>query len=232
MANEVLVKQDGPILRITLNAPDRGNAVTDDNVRELTRLISGAGKDFCVGRAGMGARPAVEPTAYARRNFSDVVFDAYGAMRNCPIPIIAVVQGGAHGFGCAIAAACDITIASDKASFSVPEMSHQIMPTMVMSSFVDRVPRKAMAYLVYSMFEVSPERALSYGIVSDVVPAAKLDDAVATLCAAILKAPRPAILGVKEYVKTAPDMAVYGAVEFARNLHATVNSSSEMRRKH
>jgi hypothetical protein len=46
------------------------------------------------------------------------------------------------------------------------------------------------------------------------------------------RAPRLAILGVKEYVKTAPDMAVYGAVEFARNLHATVNSSSEMRRKH
>ena len=58
------------------------------------------------------------------------------------------------------------------------------------------------------------------------------DAAVETLCAAILKAPRPAILGVKEYVKTAPDMAVYGAVEFARNLHATVNSSGEMRRKH
>ena len=242
--NDIKVKQDGPVLRITLNQPKRGNAVTDDMVRELTKLIRqapkksdivvlrGAGKDFCVGRAGMGARPAAEPTAYARRNFSDVVFDAYGAMRNCPIPIIAVVQGGAHGFGCAIAAACDITIASDKASFSVPEMAHQIMPTMVMSSFVDRVPRKAMSYLVYSQAEISPERALSFGIVSDVVPAAKLDDAVAKLCAAILKAPRPAILGVKEYVKTAPDMAVFGAVEFARNLHATVNSSGQMRRKH
>src|ERR1700712_350637 len=166
MTDEILVKQDGAILRITLNAPDRGNAVTDDNVRELTRLINGAGgkadmvvlrgagKDFCVGRAGMGSRPATEPTAYARRNFSDVVFDAYGAMRNCPIPIIAVVQGGALGFGCAIAAACDITLASDQARFSVPEVAHQVMPTMVLSSFVDRVPRKAAAYLAYSMFEV------------------------------------------------------------------------------
>ena len=44
MADEILVQQDGPILRITLNAPDRGNAVTDDNVRELTRLINGAGR--------------------------------------------------------------------------------------------------------------------------------------------------------------------------------------------
>ena len=242
MSSDILVKQDGPILRVTLNQPDRGNAVTDDMVRELTRLIGdasktsdivvlrGAGKDFCVGRAGMGARPAVEPTAYARRNFSDVVFDAYGAMRSCPIPIVAVVQGGAHGFGCAIAAACDITLASDKASFSVPEMAHQIMPTMVMSSFVDRVPRKAMAYLVYSMFEVGPERALSYGIVSDVVPAAQLDATVDRLTAAMLKAPSISIRSAKEYVRTALDMPVAGAVEYARNLHATINSAAEIRK--
>ena len=162
-----------------------------------------------------------------------MVFDCYGAMRNAKIPIIAVVQGRALGFGCAIAAACDITLASDKAVFQVPEMAHNILPTMVMSSFVDRVPRKAMSYLVYSQGRDQRRSArLSFGIVSDVVPAAKLDAAVETLCAAILKAPRPAIYGVKEYVKTAPDMAVFGAVEFARNLHATVNSSGEMRRKH
>jgi enoyl-CoA hydratase len=242
--SDVLTEQDGPILRITLNQPERGNAVSDEMVAELTRIIEGAqktssvvvlrgaGADFCVGRATMGQRPAVEPDAFERRTFSDVVFDCYGAMRNAKIPIIAVVQGRALGFGCAIAAACDITLASDKAIFQVPEMAHNILPTMVMSSFVDRVPRKAMSYLVYSQAQIGPERALSFGIVSDVVPAAKLEQAVETLCAAILKAPRPAICGVKEYVKSAPDMAVFGAVEFARNLHATVNSSGEMRKKH
>jgi enoyl-CoA hydratase len=232
---DILTKQDGPILNITLNQPDRGNAVSDEMVAELTGIIEsadknssivvlrGAGKDFCVGRAVMGSTPKKDPDALERRDFSDVVFNCYGAMRNAKIPIIAVVQGRALGFGCAIAAACDITLASDQAIFQVPEMAHNILPTMVMSSFVDRVPRKAMSYLVYSQAEISPERALSFGIVSDVVD---------TLCAAILKAPRPAIVGVKEYVKTAPDMAVFGAVEFARNLHATVNSSHEMRRKH
>ncbi|MFY9760534.1 MAG: enoyl-CoA hydratase/isomerase family protein [Xanthobacteraceae bacterium] len=241
---DILTQQDGPILRVTLNQPDRGNAVSDAMVAELAGIIAGAekrsslvvlrgaGKDFCVGRAMMGQRPATEPDAYERRAFSDVVFDCYGAMRDAKIPIIAVVQGRALGFGCAIAAACDITLASDAAVFQVPEMAHNILPTMVMSSFVDRVPRKAMSYLVYSQAEIGPERALSFGIVSDVVPAAKLDAAVETLCAAILKAPKPAIYGVKEYVKTGPDMAVYGAVEFARNLHATVNSSGEMRKKH
>ena len=240
---DILSKQDGPILTVTLNRPERGNAVSDEMVMELTGLVRnaeksssivvlrGAGADFCVGRASMGQRPATEPDAYERRSFSDVVFDCYGAMRSARIPIVAVVQGRALGFGCAIAAACDITLAGDQAVFQVPEMAHNILPTMVMSSFVDRVPRKAMSYLVYSQAEIGPERALSFGIVSDVVPAARLDAAVETLCAAILKAPPPAIWGVKEYVKTAPDMAVFGAVEFARNLHATVNSSAQMRRK-
>jgi len=242
--SDILTKQDGRILRITLNHPERGNAVSDAMVAELTGIIEGAektsslavlrgaGADFCVGRAVMGAAPKNDPDAYERRAFSDVVFNCYGAMRNAKVPIIAVVQGRALGFGCAIAAACDITLASDDAVFQVPEMAHNILPTMVMSSFVDRVPRKAISYLVYSTAEITPERALSFGIVSDIMPAAEIDAAVETLCAAILKAPLPAIYGVKEFVKTAPDMAVHGAVEFARNLHATVNSSGEMRKKH
>jgi enoyl-CoA hydratase len=241
---DLLTKQDGPILRVTLNRPERGNAVSDEMVADLTGIIEGAertasvvvlrgaGVDFCVGRAQMGTTPKSEPDAYERRTFSDIVFKCYGALRNVKVPVIAAVQGRALGFGCAIAAACDITLASDKAAFAVPEMAHNILPTMVMSSFVDRVPRKAISYLVYSQAEIGPERALSFGIVSDVVAAAKLDETVETLCAAILKAPRPAIYGVKEYVKTAPDMAVFGAVEFARSLHATVNSSAEMRRRH
>ena len=100
-----------------------------------------------------------------------MIFNAYGAIRNSPVPVIGVVQGRALGFGCAVAAVCDITLASDKAQFQVPEMAHNILPTMVMSSFVDRVPRKAFTYLVYSTAVIGAERALSFGIVSDVVPA-------------------------------------------------------------
>ena len=104
------------------------------------------------------------------------------------------------------------------------------MPTMVLSSFVDRVPRKAAAYMLYSMFEVSPERALSYGIVSDVVPATELDATVDKLTAAMLKAPRISLTSAKEYIRTGPDMPTAGAVEYARNLHATINSAEEIKK--
>ena len=239
---DILSKQNGPILEITLNRPERGNGADDAMAIELTRLIEnapagtacivlrGAGADFCTGRVQSGPPPTGPGNAFAVRQFFEAVFKCYGAIRNSPVPVIAVVQGRALGFGCAIAAVADITIASDAATFQVPEMAHNILPTMVMSSFVDRIPRKAFTYLVYSTATISAERALAFGIVSDVVPAAKLDDAVAQVTGAILKAPLPAVRGVKEYARHAFSMHTDSAIDFARNIHALINSSAEMRR--
>ena len=242
MSDEILSAQDGGILRVTINRPEAGNAMTDAMAQELTRIIAaapqtsrmvllrGAGPDFCVGRQSPPP-PAVAPEAMERRRFSDIVFDAYGAIRNSPIPVVCVVQGRALGFGCAVAAVADITIAADDATFQVPEMLHNILPTMVMSALADRATRKALTYLVYSTKAVSAERALSYGIVSDVVPRAALEAEVKTLCERIFQAPPIATEGVKDYMRHALTLDTPAAVDYARNLHAVVNSSREIRPK-
>ena len=242
MANEILTARKGPVLEITLNRPEIGNAASDAMAVELARLLlgaaesseivvlRGAGNDFCVGRETMGKRaPGAPPEAFELRRRNDVVFNCYGAFRRCEIPVIGVVKGRAFGFGCAIAAVCDITLAADSAKFQVPEMAHNIMPTMVMSALVDRVPRKALTYLVWSTAVIDAARAREAGIVSDIHPAATLDAAVDALCAQIMRAPRPARTGCKDYARAALDMDVAGAVEFARSIHAVINSSSEMR---
>ena len=242
--SDILTAQKGPILEITLNRPQDGNAASDDMAEQLTRLLlgasdsaeivvlRGAGNDFCVGRSPAGRRPASNSSDALERRFgSDVVFDCYNAFRRVPAPVIGVVRGRALGFGCAIAAVCDITLAADNAQFQVPEMLHNILPTMVMSALVDRVPRKAMSYFVYSTAMISAARAREAGLVSEVVPAAELDAAVETLCATMMKAPRPARLGVKEYTRSALDMGIAGAIDYARNLHATLNAAAAMRPK-
>jgi len=99
---------------------------------------------------------------------------------------------------------------------------------MVMSALVDRVPRKAMTYLVWSTAVVSPLRAREAGIVSEVFPAGELDAAVDALIAQIMRAPRPARVGCKDYARAALDMDVHGAIEYARSIHSVINSSSEM----
>ncbi len=245
MSKDILSEQHGAVLHVTINRPDAGNGMSNDMAVELAQILEGAaatsqfvvlrgaGKDFCLGRAGMGQQPATQPEALELRRANEPVFQCYGAFRRSPIPIIGVVQGRAIGFGCALAALCDITLAADNAKFQFPEMGHNIMPTMAMSALVDRVPRKALMYLIYSAAIVDAQRALTFGIVSDIVPEAQLDGALKTLCEAMIKAPAAATPAVKEYVRNALSMDVTAAVDLARNLHSVINSSSEMlRAKH
>jgi enoyl-CoA hydratase len=191
-------------------------------------LFKGAGDDFCLGREAMG-QPSPVLEAYALRERSETIFNLYGAFRNSKAPIIGVVQGRAAGLGCALAALCDITLASEKARFQLPELGHNIMPTIAMSALIDRVPRKAVTYLVYSTEEIDADKAFAIGLVSNVVPASDLEAAVSGLVDRLKKAPLAALLAVKEYARSAFGMSTQAANDFARNLHATVNSFSGMR---
>jgi enoyl-CoA hydratase len=241
VSDHILHKQDGPILEITLNRPEIGNAATDEMATTVTHLVGGAvesaqlivirgaGDDFCVGRETMTRPRRSGDDTLERRRDHDTVFNCYSALRNSVVPVVGVVQGRARGFGCAIAALCDLTIASEGASFQVPEMSHNIFPTMVMSALVDRVPLKAFNHLIYTTAVIDAERARQVGIVSDVVPAAQLEETVEATCAAILKASPSATRAVKEFARSAFDMDVAGAVDYARNLHVIINASAEVR---
>jgi enoyl-CoA hydratase len=240
MAEPILKEKDGDVTTLILNRPEVGNRQTDATWGELTGMLDaaakesrlivfkGAGDDFCLGRDAMG-QPAPVMEAYAMRERAETIFNLYGAFRNAKVPIVGVVQGRAVGLGCALAALCDITIASEKARFQLPEMAHNIMPTIAMSALVDRVPRKAATYLVYSTEEIDAQKALMFGLISNVVPAGELDATVATLVERMKKTPVAALLAAKEYARSAFNMNTQAANDFARNLHATVNTFSGMR---
>jgi len=242
MADPVLKEKDGDVTTITLNRPEAGNRQTDATWAEVTRMLDdaakdsrlilfkGAGEDFCLGRETMGQPPPTPaPEAYTVRDRSDTIFNLYGAFRNAKAPIIGIVQGRAVGLGCALAALCDITIAGDKARFQFPETAHRIMPTIAFSALVDRVPRKAATYMIYSTAEIDAHKALTFGLISNVVPHQELDADVKALVEHFKKMPLPAVFAVKEYARTAFDIGAQAATDFARNLHATVNSFSGMR---
>ena len=241
MADAVLLQKDGEITTLTLNRPEAGNRQTDATWAQVTEMLNqagkssrailfkGAGEDFCLGREAMGQQPTTPLEAYSVRDRSETIFNLYGAFRNSAAPIIGVVQGRAVGLGCALAALCDVTIAADKARFQFPETAHRIMPTIAFSALVDRVPRKAATFLIYSAQEIDAQKALTFGLASDVVPAHELDGAVDKLLEHFNKMPLAAVLAVKEYSRAAFGIGTQAATDFARNLHATVNSFSGMR---
>jgi enoyl-CoA hydratase len=240
MADYILRQKDAGVTTITLNRPDIGNRQDDATLAELTQMIDAAakesrlilfkaaGEDFCLGREAMG-KPGPALEAYKMRERADTIFDLYEAFRRSRAPIIGVVRGRAAGLGCALAALCDITIASDMARFQLPEMAHNIMPTIAMSALVDRMPRKAATYLIYSTQEIDATKALMFGIVSDVVAVTELDAAVGRLLERLKQTPLPALMAVKEYGRSAFNMNTQAATDFARNLHATVNTFSGMK---
>jgi len=240
LSDDIIDHCDGSILTITLNRPEHGNGLNDTLIGELGSLLQGAaararmvllkgaGDDFCVGRIAPRGASAPKLEALAARRARDAVFNCYGAFRESPVPTVAAVQGRALGFGCAIAACADITIAAGDASFQMPEFGDNIMPTIAMSALLGKVTAKQLMYVAYSTAVLSADRAERLGIVSEVAHGG-LEKAVEHICAQILKAPQAAVLAIKEFARVAPGMDIHGAVDYARSLHAVINSSSEMR---
>jgi enoyl-CoA hydratase len=240
MTDDLICTTESLVTTISFNHPERGNTFSDEMTVELTSLVRSAehqsrlviltskGPDFCTGRVSGGVRSS-DPLD--RRQAGDVIFDCYSALKECRVPTIAVVRGRAFGFGCAVAAACDLTFAEDRATFALPEMAHNVMPGNAMSALAGNLSRKAMTFLALSTEPVSAQTALAMGIVSQVLPGDTLDGAVANFVQRLLSMPQPALEAVKEYASLAPELGARGAVQLARNLHATVNSSAHVKKR-
>ena len=243
MHQHLKLEQKGRLLHITLNRTE-DNGVSDSMAAALSDvlleahktsdavLLTSAGPDFCTGRIrDAGPTPAASE-AYTRRDEYDGIFGSYQAMRGAKVPVIGVIQGRCMGFGTAIASLCDISFASDTATFNIPEISHNVMPTMVMSALYDRLNRNAILWMAYSADFIDAQRALAYGLVSQVVSDNRLDSEVHRFIDLLLARPRPAILGLKEYLRVAPRMDEQAAIDYARTLHSMVNTAAAMKKGH
>ena len=240
---QLKIEQDGRLLRVTLNRP-QDNGISDNMAASLIDAVSHAhttsdavilrscGPDFCTGRVRDAGAPPPAPEAYARRPEYDSIFNSYRAIRAAQVPVVGVLEGRVMGFGTAFAALCDVSFASDTATFNIPEITHNVMPTMVMSALYDRVNRNAILWMAYSAEFIDAQQALLYGIVSRVVAAGALEAEVDRFCKTLLSRPRPAILGLKEYLRVAPRMDEQGAIDYARTLHSMVNTAAAMKKAH
>lgn len=237
MTEQIVVTRVGDVTTLTLNRPDEGNRVSTEMGRELARqfeaaaengakmiVLRGNGDDFCLGRGTVGV-VASGTALQIREHNADPALDFYDSFLRVPIPIIGVVHGMADGMGCALAALCDITIAADTARFRVPEMNRDIPPALVMTAFRDRVPRKAIGYLIWSRDEIDAAQAREFGIVSKVVPEADLDAEVDALTARLSANSVEAVCMIKEYLNNALDMDRGAASRFAANLMSAVMAS-------
>ncbi|MEK6594846.1 MAG: enoyl-CoA hydratase/isomerase family protein [Pseudomonadota bacterium] len=240
---DITIKTAGGACRIELNRPDYGNLVTMDMVKSLTAalktiaadvklaVIFGQGKDFCKGRDYQAAPESaatgrVAPTALKiREEMTAPMTTLYTTLRELPVPTLSIVQGAAYGFGCALAGACDMTLAGESAHFRLPEMGRGLPPTLAMSALWDRISPRTIGYMVYSTAELSARDALTIGLASAVVPDTELGARANVLIDTVCGEPLDAVKAVKEYLKQASSMPATARGAFGATLFAAVLSS-------
>ena len=189
------VRRDGAVDWLTLNRPDSLNAINVEMVTELrdyfaglcestaTRIVvlRGAGRAFCAGldirEAGL---PAEGPAPVGRGwGFQGYLADVYVAMRRCPQPILSLVQGAACGGGFAFMLASDIRICAENARMNAAFIRLGLSACdMGTSYFLPRLVGTSLAseMMLTGRF-IDAQRALSSGLVSEVVPESQLEDA-------------------------------------------------------
>jgi enoyl-CoA hydratase/carnithine racemase len=237
VTSPVIFESHADRLDIVLNRPAEGNLITNEMGLEIARVLReigpqvklvrlrGNGNHFCRGRQAPQVDRERSTVLDLRRPVAEVPLELYGAIKDARAPTLAIVQGEAIGVGCALAAVCDMTIAADDAVFQVPELNHNIAPTLVMWSFLNRVPYKTTAHLVYTRERIDARRAEMLGLVTKVVAAADLTNAADALTQDLLSRSAVSLQGIKEYLKFASRMDPAGATAYSSVLNAAVSSS-------
>ena len=180
--NPILYSVEAAVARITLNRPEKRNALNDaligglkDALRRASNddvvrviVISGAGKDFCSG-ADLSALQKIAGASVSE-NSEDArsLLELFLLMRQVPVPVVAAVTGRALAGGCGLASACDLVLASASARFGYPEVKIGFVPAMVMAILRRNVSEKCAFELLTRGEEVSAQHAKEIGLVNQV----------------------------------------------------------------
>ena len=226
---QIAVDRDGSVARITLNRPDRLNALTqvmsdelfdaftaareDDSVRAV--LLTGAGRGFCAGQdltefrdsTEEGRPPDIE--AHLERAYHRLI----PIMVEIPKPVVCAVNGVAAGAGVSLAVACDVRIAGEAARFTQAFVKIGLVPDSGGTWLLPRVvgPAKALE-LSISGEMVDAEAALGMGLVSRVVAADALEKESLDYAAALAALPTAAIGEAKRLIRDSMGIDLHEAL--------------------
>jgi methylglutaconyl-CoA hydratase len=206
--NEVVLYQvEGAVARITLNRPEKKNALNPElisgvktrlrqaNEDEAVRviLITGAGNDFCAG-ADLSSLQQIA-TASVEDNAADAqaLMELFLLLRQIQVPVIAAVRGRALAGGCGLATACDMVLAARSASFGYPEVKIGFVPAMVMAILRRNVSEKKAFELLALGAEISADEGERLGLVNSVFADDEFDSEVENLARRFEKVSRSAV---------------------------------------
>ncbi|HJQ68749.1 MAG TPA: enoyl-CoA hydratase-related protein [Blastocatellia bacterium] len=241
---KIIYSVEGAVARITLNRPDKRNALDDEIVGEVKDalrqagrdqsvravLIKGAGKDFCSGADLAALRRISEATVMENVEDARRLGELFIEMRRHPRPIIAAVQGRALAGGCGLATACDIVLAAGSAQFGYPEVNIGFIPAMVMAILRRSVSEKRAFELITRGEVIGAETALGLGIINRVFADEEFESRAEEYVAEMAKKSATAMSLAKNLLYHMDGMAFEAAIEAGVQLNAITRMTPDCKR--
>jgi len=228
-STNLTVAYEGPVAVVTLNRPQRRNALSLELMLELIAcldeigrgrearavILAAAGKVFCSGHdlSEMTGRDINE----YRRTF-DVCTELMTKLQTIPQPVIAEVQGIATAAGCQLAATCDMAIAAEEAAFATPGVKIGLFCTTPMVALTRAVGRKRALQMLLTGEMVDARTAADWGLINAAVPAAELQAATRKLAAKVAEASSLVVALGKQAYYTQIDLDQPKAYAYAKEV--------------
>jgi enoyl-CoA hydratase len=238
----VLVDRDAHVVTLTLNRPDKLNALNEELLTELSRVLRDLARDAavrCVILTGSGEKAFAAGadiatmstmTAVQAKLFAELGHRVGRALEAAHFPVIAAVNGFALGGGCELALACDFIYASDKAKLGQPEVNLGVLPGFGGTQLLSRRVGAARAREICMTGDmIGAEEALRIGLVNAVVPSAELLPRVRELAAKIASKGPLAVAGIKRVVVRGADVPLLTANELESTAFAALFGTHDQR---
>jgi methylglutaconyl-CoA hydratase len=226
----------GEIAMITLNRPEKRNAITAEMIAELfsafseveassarVLLLTGAGKAFCSGMDLEALKALAEQSPAEQREDADRLARLCLRIWSFPKPTIAAVNGHAIAGGCGIATLCDFTIAAPEAKFGYPEVRIGFLPAVVSVFLVRQIGEKQARDLLLTGRTIDAAEAHRLGLVTQIIPAKELMIGAQILAASLLACSPVSLRMTKKL------LCDFAAPEIERELELAAAESAQIR---
>ena len=239
----VLSETRNAVAFLTLNRPEKRNALNDDLIADLKMalktadkdetvhciVLRGAGADFCSG-ADLQALQKISQATVAE-NLSDAqsLAELFRLIRQVRVPVLAAVRGRALAGGCGLAVACDIVLAESSARFGFPEVKLGFVAAMVMAILRRSASEKTAFELITTGREISAEEANHLGLVNHVFASKNFDAEIENLARSFQKLSRSALGLSKSLFYSSEAMAFEDALAAGVDINATARMTEDCR---
>jgi methylglutaconyl-CoA hydratase len=239
----LLAAREGPVRTLTLNRPEKRNALSRALVAALRSALAdadldagsrvvvlrGAGRDFCAGADLAELLASVNESAAENEAHALELGELLLALRRLPKPVVAVVQGNALAGGAGLAGACDLVLAAEDARLGYPEIQRGFVPAMVLALLRRAVGEKVAFDLAATGRVLTAAEAHALGLVSRVLPTATLETEARAIVGALASTSPTALSLTKRLLYELDGRPLEEGIRLGARVNAAARASPEFR---